>query len=670
MSSTYQRASTRRKITYGGTLVGLFVVTLLIRGVFFGASQPAWTIRKQAEELELTELNQGKAELTGSAIRLLLTGSRGLAVCGLWISAIEKQRREEWNELELLVKSTSKLQPHFITPWMFQSWNLAYNVSVELDRLNDMYFYISRGISLLAEGEELNKNNPDMRYYVAFYYQNKFGVSDKVDTLRCLYQLSCIPPEKRNPATLTNADGSVNDDNFEKFCRENPQLVRRLRESKIKAESKDQVLQFLKSNFEVRNRYRDGEGKELRPRLDQFPVLPSGSTRPGELKWDAQLFTDRDGDGFLAARAWFAYSLDACPPLPPEAERSPYTCANPQPDSYDRRKYRKPKQPAYIIFRQGRPRAQSYIAERLQQEGWFDTKATWNIDSSSGTSIIWFPGKTVELQPSDTARDAWNEAYNLWKTHGAENAMDLTQEQVQKMSETAVKFAASRNFPPGISDGGNLSTEELNDQSMVASYNANRNLNWYSTNERMTQFQSFLYQSEAEKEADVIEARRLTFEAKQAYKRDGNPRESIRLFADAFKLWQTVLTKFTRFRGVEKTQDEVYEVNLEYVSRLIDRDKRDLRESVLAIHDMMSWARITPSPLQATLNLQFLEEKIPVLKTLEPLPIAGPLDGLDPAGNPWIPDETKERVRSRLGLDRKPTAAVSPPPVPGNQPKQ
>ena len=39
-----------------------------------------------------------------------------------------------------------------------------------------MYFYIARGIELLAEGERRNQRSPDMRYQIAFYYQNKFGV--------------------------------------------------------------------------------------------------------------------------------------------------------------------------------------------------------------------------------------------------------------------------------------------------------------------------------------------------------------------------------------------------------------------------------------------------------------------------------------------------------------
>ena len=49
---------------------------------------------------------------------------------------------------QVLVRALTKLQPHFITPWLFQSWNLSYNVAVEADRLRDKYFYVTRGIEL------------------------------------------------------------------------------------------------------------------------------------------------------------------------------------------------------------------------------------------------------------------------------------------------------------------------------------------------------------------------------------------------------------------------------------------------------------------------------------------------------------------------------------------
>src|SRR5262245_20486218 len=130
MASPFQQQSLRRKLVYIGLIVVLFTVSFVFRANF---------VEAKADELALREQNRGDVELTGSAVRLMLTGSRGLVVCVLWNTAMEKQKRNQWNELELIVRSITKLQPHFIQPWLHQSWNLAYNVSVDCHDLRDMY---------------------------------------------------------------------------------------------------------------------------------------------------------------------------------------------------------------------------------------------------------------------------------------------------------------------------------------------------------------------------------------------------------------------------------------------------------------------------------------------------------------------------------------------------
>src|SRR6266849_575546 len=188
MASPFQQQSLRRKIIYIVIILVLSFATYLIR------QSEAFGIDAQARALELREQDRGEVGLTGSALRLTLLGSRGLVVCYRWVSAQEKQKKHEWNELELIVNSLTKLEPHFIIPWLFQSWNLSYNVSVESDRVRDKYFYITRGILLLAEGERKNKNHPDLRYYMGYYNQHKIGLADEANSFRCFFQMSCMDP--------------------------------------------------------------------------------------------------------------------------------------------------------------------------------------------------------------------------------------------------------------------------------------------------------------------------------------------------------------------------------------------------------------------------------------------------------------------------------------------
>src|SRR5260370_27146618 len=333
---------TARKLVYVALIVVLFTASFFWRRA---------SVDARAEELAIRQDSRGDVELSGELVRLSLTGSRGIATCVLWVQAIEKQKKNQWNELEFLVRSLTKLQPHFITPWLFQSWNLAYNVSVESDRVNDKYFYITRGIDLLAEGERQNRYHPDMRFSIGFYTQHKIMVSDQTNVLRSLLQLSMIPPSERDPDRFQKRrdDGGKEIDwvEFEKVVTNAPQLARRLhsgmlRDSKTENQSQftcrdaDEVILWLRDNWRVRGIYvlpekRHGvpvEQKDvLLPPEARFPPLPppqSAELRPApfsptpdfkELNWDSNL--DDTIDGYCVARAWYGYAQE---PLPKPAD--------------------------------------------------------------------------------------------------------------------------------------------------------------------------------------------------------------------------------------------------------------------------------------------------------------------------------------------------------------
>src|SRR5262245_49428993 len=111
MASPAQQQIFQRKLIYLGSVVVLLLVSLLWR---------KYVVETKAQELALLDQSHGDVEVLGSAVRLGLSGSRGLVTCALWYTAYEKQKKNQWNELELIVRTLTKLQPHFITPWLFQ----------------------------------------------------------------------------------------------------------------------------------------------------------------------------------------------------------------------------------------------------------------------------------------------------------------------------------------------------------------------------------------------------------------------------------------------------------------------------------------------------------------------------------------------------------------------
>jgi hypothetical protein len=719
MANVYQQAAKRRKVGYLGAIVALLVLSLLVRGTFFRIGKASaeaisadpiesLTLDGRAKVHELTELHQGGEELSGAAVRLLLTGSRGLAVTALWNSAIEKQKKQEWSELDIAVDSIAKLQPHTIEPWLFQSWNLTYNVSVEMDRLNDMYFYIARGISIAAEGEGMNRNNPDLRYTLGFFYQNKFGVSDRVTTLRCLYQLSCIPEEDRDPDRLLNPDKTINMEKFEQFCRDHRELIRRMKEARISgdgtsdkqvlAATPGQVISFLRNNRKIPSRYKPGS-KELEKdnRLRQFPVLPDLEGQPvptSELNFKAE-FADPEQDAFMAARAWYSLANSALPPPNPVPNQN--GSLNPDP-----LKYRVPKRPATIIFRQGPMRAQSYIAERLTKEGWFDNRDPWLVDDDLEEGQAWIPKKgsdgkrvAVAIPTWDgySAQDAWKEASLRWRMHGTANGLQLGAAALQTYITKAEEFCRTR---PGLEIGGvppALTPDERRDEHMMDIHAAYEALTAFISNRHMTNYETFELEADAMQSDDALLAKKRFRQAAKAAGPEGKYSEAVRLYDEGFAAWQRVLLahqdcRIRRaadpsranqscrdFRDLDRPADDVYEVNMRYVGLLQDVRKAQLREATQLLDDLVrhGGAAGGGNPFQFACDLTVLaadvertvadgpartETRVPQLKLVSPMPLPGPLDGMAPDGTPWISSDVKRRIKERLGLVK----SQAPPP--------
>jgi hypothetical protein len=658
----------------------------------------ALTLDGRAKIHELTELQQGDKELGGAAIQLLLTGSRGLAVSALWNNAIEKQRRQEWNELDISVNSITKLQPHFTAPWLFQSWNLTYNVSVEMDRLNDMYFYIARGISVLAEGESLNRNNPDLRYNMGFYYQNKFGVSDRVTTLRCLYQLSCLPEEDRDAERLRNPDRSVNQQAFEDFCRANPQLVRRMKETRIPldgseekarplASSPEAVVAFLEANRKVPSRYKPGT-RELNDRLKQFPVFPDLAGQPvppGELDYKAT-HADHESDAFLASRGWYSLANAALPPTNPVPNME--GTYNPDP-----LKYRIPKRPATIIFRQGPMRAQSYVAERLTKEAWFD-QDPWIVDDQLDEDRLWLPrtgpdGKRVPvaLRSPGNAQDAWKEASRRWQEHGRANGLRVDAARLQTYISDAEEF---NRLVPGLRVGDMtppLTPDQAQDPRIVKLHAAHKIMQAWQYNRNMTNFEVFELEADALRMDDAILAKKRFHQADKAVREAADYARAVKLYDEGFAAWKRILAEKsdcrrmraadpTRasqpcrdFRDLDRPMEEVYELNVRYVRLAQDVRIGDLREATLLLRDLFRRAGVTGHLAFGAVDQRVLYSLVPEMRTVQVLPLPGPMDGVDSDGHPWVSDQVKARVREKLGQVKRTTpdagAGSGPPGGPG-----
>ena len=593
MANKLQQDAFRRRVVYGVAIFALFGLSMFWRGKLpvplarqVGAAR--WlndhSVLAESERLELRELDQGDPEIAGETARLAFVGARGIVVTALWTAAIEKQKRNEFDQFEILARAVTTLQPHFITPWVFQSWNIAYNVSVENDKLGDMYFYIAHGIELLAEGDRRNSKvyrdpdgstvrkvgSPDMRYQIGFYYQNKFSVSDKVNTLRSLMQLSCVKPPDRARSRLetnTGRDRRVDPVAFRAFCEANPQLVRRLR-AKLNCEQPSDVIDFLAANEKIPTLF-NGEGELLGP-SQQFPIFPEQFAE-GQDEYYPGKPVDDTFDAFHAARAWFLYSLPVIPPAKLDQGGDPLPWRSPRPGEYDATRYRMPRSPSLVIFRQQAARAQTYLATRLAEEGWFDRTSAWEVDETAGANSRWFPaassGDPVALKAGSGSQQEWQRAFDMWLDHGDKNAMKLSDAR-----RTAIEQAAGLgpNGRPG-SLKPELSDDELREynetRARVESYNS---LLYFEQNRSVTNYAYFLEAANAEKDVITVQARKLFWEADQA-RLAGRNNRAVELYRTALARWRLVLGTYKDFHRPgtsEATEEATYENELKLLGLL------------------------------------------------------------------------------------------------------
>jgi len=646
MANTFQQQSLRRKLLYIFLILVLFTATLAFR------QAKVYGLDAQAGALEIRDMDQGEVELTGSALRLTLTGSRGLAVCILWQSAINKQMKHEWNELELLVNSLTKLQPYFVTPWLFQSWNLSYNVSVESDRIQDKYFYIARGIELLADGERQNRNNPDLRFWMGFYNQHKIGLSDEANTFRCLYQLSCIDPIERDPARMRTVDQNgnnvVDEQRFEEFCQHHPMLIRRLREA-LKNNSREDILAFLTETsssltagpLKIPSRYEDkpsgtSQGSQpttdLKPVERQFPALPPLGAE-GTASMDRADPNRIDFDNFLVARDWYIYSNQ---PLPKPTPR-----LNDKTQPADASKgERIPHGMSSVLFRQKPARAQSYVAEYLEKEGWFGAEG-WRITGGLFPDDKFQNGADAVVgEGINWAHRAWQKAFDMNSSFGTATGLYLDAEAMKTLNDRAKKYRKQFSLAD-VARPVDLPEQWQQDPEMKASFEAHSQLYWYNSERQLTNFAYFYFRSQVEQEEQTIAIRRAFFEAEQLRKA-ANREQALQKYTDALQKWTALLLTHEGFRRDLNVQEDTFEVVVKYLDLIKQLHGKRLRALLLA-QDVLGRGAMG-SPVGATLIAA------PILGRDMPLPVVTPVDRVDEHGLPLISDQAKSNVWSRMGL--------------------
>lgn len=202
--SAYSQPGFRKKLIYGMIIVVLF-------GIMYPYTDRLAVVKK---ERDLGEAAIGQIDTGSFMMKLfLLGGFRGIVADYLWNRAEEYKKEHDWDRLAQTVEMITKLQPHFLAIWTYQSWNLSYNVAVEWDAPEDKYQWIKKGIQFVQEGVKKNQKSPDLVWDTAWYYYHKLGFADESIILRRLFRDDPDEDFKRYHDPELNQE-VVGDDNF------------------------------------------------------------------------------------------------------------------------------------------------------------------------------------------------------------------------------------------------------------------------------------------------------------------------------------------------------------------------------------------------------------------------------------------------------------------------
>lgn len=121
-----------------------------------------------------SETSTFRYDPTESIPLLLLGGFRGIAVDFLWARAIARHEEKKYYELLTVNNLIAKLQPNFPAVWIFQAWNMAYNIANEWDAPQNKWKWIYTGLNFAKKGAVKNPENGDLFFELGYMYFHLF----------------------------------------------------------------------------------------------------------------------------------------------------------------------------------------------------------------------------------------------------------------------------------------------------------------------------------------------------------------------------------------------------------------------------------------------------------------------------------------------------------------
>ena len=179
----------------------LGIVVVLLVAVITAAVVRDRTIAAKSQLLTQGQVSAGTqslARMNSYALALLLGGLRGPLVMVLWSTSETQKSERQLEDFDTKVEWIRLLQPEFDSVHIFQVWNKAYNISVQMASLANKYTTILDAIDYAKRVDKERPNNINTLTNMAQVYFDKLGNSTEKDYYRSRIRTETLPHKKRD----------------------------------------------------------------------------------------------------------------------------------------------------------------------------------------------------------------------------------------------------------------------------------------------------------------------------------------------------------------------------------------------------------------------------------------------------------------------------------------
>ncbi len=133
-------------------------------------------VNRTRKEMELVNVDISLQARPDLLTNVLLSVGRALAVDYLWIGLQKMQEEGRYFDAMQRAEWICQLQPRFSSVWVFQAWNMSYNISVAMTTAEDRWRWVMNGVKLLRDrGIPLNPTSLPLYQQLAWIFFHKIG---------------------------------------------------------------------------------------------------------------------------------------------------------------------------------------------------------------------------------------------------------------------------------------------------------------------------------------------------------------------------------------------------------------------------------------------------------------------------------------------------------------